>query len=334
MKKTLLAVTISALAMPALALDPLPPEAGFSGVAALGAGGGRIESNFLAKVTGVDLGDDLIYETGAPDDINIIVPVFQFNAGYTFANKTTRVRLGTTVESSLDFTANSVLAVRNNFDSLGNIEVAALLPSTFPVKVWKNPYATNQKRSSTQHTSTGGRITWDKMFGTGLEMIGSVRKIDIGTELSGQGLGLDRSQQKLLDREGDVNRFEVGYMFNFGQGQMLRPSVAYIDRDLNGRAMAQDGYELGLGYILRSQSFSWLSRAVYQSFDGDKVNPLFSKTNDANIYLLASEVRFPNPFGWERWTVTGGVVWADNDADIEFNQSSVLMAIGRIARSF
>jgi hypothetical protein len=336
MKKTLLAVTISsALAMPALALDPLPREVGFSGVAALGAAGGRVESNFLAKIIGVDLGDDLINQKSSPDDTDLIIPVFQFNVGYTFANKTTRIHLGTTVESSLDFSANSILGVRNNFDSIGNIEVAALLPSSLPVKVWKNPYATNQKRSSTEYTSTGGRISWDKMFGTGFELIASVRKIDINSERSGQGLGLTPSQQKLLDRQGDVNRVEVGYMFSLSQSQMLRPSIAYVDRDLDGGAMSQDGYELGVSYIFKAKDFSWLNRAAYQSFDGDKGNPLFNnKTNDADIYVLASEVRVPNPFGWERWTVTGGVVWADNDADIRFNQSSVLMAVGRIARSF
>ncbi|MDE0950638.1 MAG: DUF2860 family protein [Halioglobus sp.] len=333
MKKTLLAVTISALAAPALALDPLPQEAGFSGVVALGAAGGRVESNFLAKIVGIDLGDDLINQQSSPDDTDVIIPVFQFNVGYTFANKTTRVHLGTTVDSSLDFSANSILGVRNNFDSIGNIEVAALLPSALPVKVWENPYAINQKRSSTEYTSTGGRISWDKMFGTGLEVIASARKIDINKELSGQGL-VSPQQQKLLDRQGDVNRFEVGYMFNLSESQMIRPSIAYVDRDLDGGAMSQDGYELGVSYMFKAKDFSWVNRAVYQSFDGDKVNPLFNKTNDADIYLLASEVRVPNPFGWEHWTVTGGVMWADNDADIEFNQSSVLMAVGRIARSF
>ena len=116
---------------------------------------------------------------------------------------------------------------------------------------------------------------------------------------------------------------------------MLRPSAAYIDRDLDGDAMTQDGYELGLSYAYKTKDFVWMNRAAYQSLDGDKGNPLFNnRTNDADVYLLASEVRFPDPFGWDNWTATAGVQWADNDADIEFNQSSVLMAVGRIAYSF
>jgi len=335
MKKTLLAVTVSTLAMPALPLAPLPQDAGFSGFVALGAAGGRVESNFLAEIASIDLSDDLIYELDSPDDTDIIIPVFTFNVGYTFSDKKTRVYLGTAVESSLDFSTNSVLAVRHDFDSIGNVELAALIPSAVPVEVWENPYATNQKRSSTEYTSSGGRITWDKMFGTGLELIASARKIDVDTERSGQGLGLSASEQNLLDREGDVTRVELGYMFMLGGGEhMLRPSAAYIDRDLDGGAMAQDGYELGLSYAYKTSDFVWMNRAVYQSLDGDKVNPLFNKTNDADVYLLASEVRVPDPFGWDKWTVTAGVQWADNDADIEFNQGSVLMAVGRIARRF
>lgn len=333
MKKTLLAVAVATLVTPAWALDPLPQDAGFSGFVALGAAGGRVESNFLAEIANVDLSDDLIYTLDSPDDTDIITPVLQFNVGYTFANNKTRVHLGTAVESSLDFSTNSALAIRHDFDSIGNIELAALLPSAAPVEVWENPYATNQKRSSTEYTSSGARITWDKIFGTGLELIANAREIDVDTERSGEGL--DPAVQALLDREGDVTRVELGYMFVLGGGdQILRPSVAYIDRDLDGGAMTQDGYELGLSYIYKAKDFTWLNRAAYQSLDGDKVNPLFNKTNDADIYLLASEVRFPNPFGWDKWTITGGVQWADNDADIEFNQSSVLMAVGRIARSF
>ena len=270
MKKTILSVVISTLAMSASAMDAIPSEAGFSGFLALGAAGGQVESNFLAEVLSIDLSNDDIYQYDSPDNTDIIIPSFNYNLGYTFADKKTRVYLGTAVEDSLDFSTNTVLAVRHDFDSLGGIELAGLAPGLAKVEVWENPYLLGQNRSSTERTTSGGRLTWDKMFGTGLEFIANVRKAELDHERSGQGLGLTQAQQKLLNREGDLTRIELGYTFNFGGDNItVHPSAAYIDRALDGDAMAQDGYELGVSFAYDSGKYVWLNRAVYQSLDGD-----------------------------------------------------------------
>lgn len=335
MKKLALSLAVSTLAMSASAMDPLPPEAGFSGFLAVGAAGGQVESNFLAEILSIDLGNEDIYQYDSPDQTDIIIPSFNYNFGYTFANKKTRVYAGTALENSLDFSTNVVLAVRHDFDSLGNMELAGLLPGAAVVKVWENPYTLGENRDATERTTSGGRLTWDKMFGTGLEFIANVRKVDIDRELSGQNLGLTASQEKLLDREGDLTRIELGYAFKVMDNALsVRPSVAYIDRDLDGKAMAQDGYELGVSFVYDAGAYTWLNRAAYQSLDGDKENPIFNKTNDADVYLLASEVRVPDPFGWEQWFTTVGVQWAENQADIDFNKSKVVMFQARVGRSF
>jgi hypothetical protein len=335
MKKLVSALVVSTLASSALALDSLPKEAGFSGFVGVGAAGGRVESNFLAEIVGIDLSDDLIYTLDSPNDTNIIVPAFDYNLGYTFDNNKTRVSLINAVEDALDFSNNTALAIRHDFDSVGNMELAGLAPSLTKVEVWENPYLTNQKRRSTEFYTTGVRFTWDKIFDSGFEFIVNARKVDIDEERSGQDIGLSAAEQKLLDREGDVARIEIGYMTKLGNGEhTLRPGIAYIDRDLDGEAMAQDGYELSVNYIYDAGNFKWLNRAVYQSLDGDKVNPLFNKTNDANEFLLATEVRYPEPFGWDKWTAVGGLQWGENDADIDFNESMILMVTGRIVRRF
>ena len=288
MKKLALSLAVSAMAMSVSAMDPLPKEAGFSGFLAVGAAGGSVESNFLAKILSIDLGNNDIYVYDSPDQTDIIIPSFNYNLGYTFANKKTRIYAGTAVEDSLDFSTNTVLAVRHDFDSLGGIELAA-----------------------------------------------NVRKVDIDHERSGESLGLSAADQKLLDREGDVTRIELGYAFNtMGDDLVVRPSAAYIDRDLDGKAMAQDGYELGVSFAYDAGNYTWLNRAAYQRLDGDKANPIFNEVNDANVYVLASELRIPDPFGWEKWFTTVGVSWAENQADIDFNKSSVAMFSAHIGRSF
>ena len=49
-------------------------------------------------------------------------------------------------------------------------------------RVWKDPYVTNQNRDDTDRRNMGAQFTWDKMFGSNLELEYSLRKIDIGSE--------------------------------------------------------------------------------------------------------------------------------------------------------
>ena len=137
MKKLMLSLAISALALPVSAMGPMPKQDGFSGSLALGAAGGSVESNFLAKVVGVDLSNEDIYVYDSPSQTDIIIPSFSFDLGYTFGNQKTRIYAGNVVEDAIDFSSNTAVAVRHDFDSLGNIELAGLLPGAAQVEVWE-----------------------------------------------------------------------------------------------------------------------------------------------------------------------------------------------------
>ena len=335
MKKILCALVASTAAASVLALDPMPKEAGFAGTLAAGAAGGKVESNFLARILGIDLSDSTIYSLSSPSDTKIISPTFDYNIGYTFDSKKTRVSLASAAEASIDFSSNTTLTFRHDFDSIGHIELAALAPPLARVDVWKNPYLTDQKRDRTELSSSGVRATWDKILGSNFEFIATLKKKDVDDELSGQNLGLSPAQEKLLERGGDITVVELGYAFVLGGGtNMIRPSVAYVDYDLDGGAMSQDGYRIGVAHMYNGGDFRWLNRALYESLDGDKVNPIFNKTNDANVYIVASELRFPEPLGWDKWVATTGIQWGDNDADIDFNKSSTLLFVARAVRTF
>jgi hypothetical protein len=334
MKKLMLSLAISAVALPVSAMGPMPEQDGFSGSLALGAAGGSVESNFLAKVIGVDLSNEDIYVYDSPSQTDIIIPSFTYDLGYTFNNRKTRVYLGTAVEDAIDFSSNTVLALRHDFDSIGNIELAGLAPGLAEVEVWENPYELGVDREATERSTSGGRLTWDKMFGTGLEFVANIRTVDIDEERSGQNLGLTAAQQDLLDREGDVSRYQLGYEFDVANDLSVEPSIAYIDRDLDGEAMAQDGYELGISLLYKAADYTWVNRVLYQSLDGDKENPIFNEVNDANVYALASELEIPNPLGFEHWFATAGFQWGENQADIDFNKSSTVLLLGRIGRKF
>jgi hypothetical protein len=339
MKKTALALALSALAMPTLALDAMPTEKGFSGFVNLGAGGGAVESNFLARISGigVDLSDDTIDSLDSPDDKNIALPSVGVSAGYTFSSLKTRVSVGNDLYDFLQFDRATLLAVRHDFDSIGNIQLGLLSSSGIATEVWADPYKTGEKRKNTDFRSTGGRITWDKMFGSQFELKASAKEVDIDDENSGSSpsLGLSAAQRKLLDREGDVSRVELGYVFNLQDGKhLIRPSVTYIDRDLDGDAMSQDGYGVGVSYIYSTSDARWVNNLSYASMDGDKVNPIFNEVNDADRYGVSSQLFFPGLFGLEKWTPNIGVAWAEEDSDVDFNDSSVWVISAAMFRRF
>jgi hypothetical protein len=108
------------------------------------------------------------------------------------------------------------------------------------------------------------RATWDKILGSNFESIATFKKKDIGDELSGENLGLSATEEKLLERGGDITVAELGYAFVLGGGKnMIRPSIAYVDYDLDGGAMSQDGYRLGVAHMYNGGDFRWLNRALY-----------------------------------------------------------------------
>jgi hypothetical protein len=324
--------------MPAVALEPLPEEKGWSGFINLGVSTGSIESNFLARVAGidVDLGSETINDFGSPDDESLTLPAANLNIGYTFDSGKTRIFLGNDLEDFLQFDRSTVLALRHDFDRIGRTQVS-LLSSAFPgTEVWADPYVVGEKRKDTEYSSTGVRLTWDKIFGSHFEVKLTARERDIDDERSGQWLGLSDSERDLLDREGDIMRAEVGYMFVLDGGtHILRPSVAFIDKDLDGDAMAQDGYEVGLSYAYSpGRNFRWVNNVLFQSLEGDEENPIFNEVSDEDVIGLATQMFFPNAFGWEKWTPNVSAIWSDGDNDIDFNDSAGWMISAGVFRKF
>jgi hypothetical protein len=339
MNKTAIALVLAAIATPSLALDKLPDESGFSGFVNLGAGVGSVESNFLARIAGldIDLGDDTIDDLGSPDDEDLLMPAGGLNLGYTFANKKTRVAIGNDLTDFLQFDRSTLLSLRHDFDTIGHIQLGLLSSSGAATEVWADPYLVGEKRKDTEMSSTGARITWDKIFGSNFELKVQSRERDIDDERSGESadLGLSRAERKLLDREGDIARAELGYVFNIGNGtHLIRPSVAFIDRDLDGDAMSQDGYEVAVSYAYVTDGFRWVNNAVVGSLEGDKKNPIFDEVNDEDRVALSSAMFFPGLFGLEKWTPNVSVAWGEGDSDIDFNDTNVWIATVSMFRSF
>jgi hypothetical protein len=337
MKKLALVGLMWSLAFPAAALEKIWGNPNWSGFWDIGVGGGYTESNFLARVAGIDidLSDDTIDSLGSPDDEIYAMPVFGFRYGYTMNNEKTHIFVASDQGDLLQFETNLMLAVRYDFKHLGSMQADYLSPGAMETEVWSDPYAVGQQRTATEQSTTGGRFTWDKVFGTGLEVIATYRDRELDDESSGATQGLTDAERQLLSREGDVMSAEVGYLMKFGgEKHSVRPSLRYINRDLDGDAMAQDGFGADLSYTYATRRFRWRNKIGYASLDGDKVNPLFGKTNDVNRFSVSTRMFFPRAFGWKNWMPVFTAAWAIEDSDINFNDTTTLVVSTSIYRDF
>ena len=338
MKKILSLAVASALAAPAMALPPIQ-DPGFNGSVNLGIGGGELESNFLAKIDGIDLdlGEDTINDFDSPEAESLTMAVANLDVGYTLSGGNTRFSLGTDIGSDLiEFDRAIRLSARHDFDSLGQMRADYLAsPGAAPTQTWEDPYLLNESRKETDREMTGVRFIWHEIMGTGLEFKATVRNIDIDDERSGVSTNLTAAERRLLDREGDVYRYELGYKFQLNEQHMLRPSVMYVDKDLDGDAMAQDGVNVQLQHAYVSQGIQWTSQISYTDLEGDSENPLFNEVNDAENYSFASRIAFPGSIDFlGKWVPNVAVTWADSDSDIDFNDSNVWMIQAALLRRF
>jgi len=336
MKKLLILPIMAGLSLPSLALQPIL-DPGFNGIVNLGGSTGEIETNFLSQVDGIniDLGDDRIDSFDNPESESLTMGVTNFDVGYTLASGKTRFSLGNDFQDFIEFDRTMRIAVRHDFDSLGSMKLAGLVPPGLATKVYSDPYQTDVKRSDTDMEVSGARFTWDRILQSNFETVLTYKNIDIDNEHSGRALGLNKHERNLLKRDGDVLRFEVGYKFTLNDRNTLRPSIAYIDRDLDGDAMSQDGGIIDLTHVYKSDSLVWLNKLSYADMSGDKTNPIFDKKNDADIYGITSVMSFPGSIGFlGKWTPNIAVSWADSDSDIDFNESSIWMVSAALSRKF
>ncbi len=314
----------------------IPEKSGFSGYFNLGVGGVSVESNMLASIMSgnVNVGNKEINNlTDSPNGTEGgAIPMFNFELSYTFASTRTQVHVGNLLEDFLSFDASTIAGVRQDVGRAGLVG-ASIQATSIDTQVWSDPYLTDAKRKDTDRTSKGFRLYWQQIMGSGLELRYSTSEIDIDRERSGQSpsLALTPQQIKQLDRNGDVDRFLMSYEFSSdNKAHIVTPALTYVDRDLDGNAMANDGGTAAVNYIYQhNDRWRYVFNATYGDFDFKKTNPIYGEKDSATNYGISATVFYTKPFGWKDWSFNATAGWFDEDHDIDFYDNSVgLFTVG------
>ncbi|MGF1700172.1 DUF2860 domain-containing protein [Photobacterium makurazakiensis] len=319
---------------PAFAVAQLPQKSGFSGFVNIGAGISSIESNTLAELSGINLGNKSIESlTQSPDDKSTGLPVVGLEIAYMFASTRTQVFFGNQLEDYLRFDFSTRAGIRQEIGKAGIIG-ASFLQTPLATEVWEDPFLLGSDRTSTDRTSNGFRLIWDKMYGTNLELSYSQREVEIDDERSGDSLGLSEADQALLDRNGDSRRFSVKYTFNVDKNKhIISPQFTFIDQDLDGSSVAYDGVSFNVNYIYSMKRWHFVTNASLADLNYDTENPIYGKKADTNRYGASFTAFYASPFGWNNWVANAGIVWFEEDSDINFYDSSVqLISLGMLYR--
>ena len=319
---------------PAAALERIPEESGFSGFIRPGVAYLNFKSNLVASFLGYDLSDkktnSLNDSPNSQDNVLFLAP---FSLEYTFASTRTQLFVGTDLVDLARFDYTQQFGIKQGIGFLGILQ-GGILFSGIPAKVWKDPYVVNQNRDETSRESTGARLVWDRILGSGLQLQYTYRNIEISSEKSGQALGLTANQRDLLKRDGDLHIGEVLYRFTIAKRHQLAPAFIYTYDDRDGGAMKNDAYDVQLTYVYFGDSLTFNGNVSVGQADYDDKNPIYGKTQENDRYGVQGSLYYKNP--WD-WTLLGSkpmnffaaAAYVNSDANIDFyDQEAFLTTVG------
>jgi hypothetical protein len=312
----------------------IPTKGGFSGFVNLGAGAVNVETNMISTIANgnIDVGSETIKDLNSgPGSESVGIPTVNFELSYTFEKTRTQVHIGNLMEDFLAFNMNTTAGVRQDIGNWGLIG-ASLQTTSLVTDVWQDPYATGVKRKDTERTNKGGRLFWQQIGSSGLELSYTASEVDIDKERSGDSLDfLTPAERKLLDRNGDVYTYEAMYEFKAdGNRHLITPGLIYVDQDRDGDAMSYDETGVNINYIYQhSEKWSYVFNAGYADLSYDESNPIYGEKDGGERFSGSATVFYSAPFGLKKWALNGTVGWYQENHDIEFYDSSVgLFSIG------
>ena len=311
-----------------LAITQIPKETGFSGYINLGLVTGQAESNLLYKVLGNQVSADGADLQNPPESESIILPITAGEVSYAWADTSTQVFLGTLLEDFVRFDSSTRLGVRQSLDSIGIASFALLNGGAISAaKIWQDPYDNSSRRQDTSRTSKGFRLGLDNIGRSYLGIHYSFRDIDIVDEKSGQSLldqgVINAQQQRSLLRDGTYSTLELSYSQPFSQQHLLYANVKLVDHDLDGKAMAYDGYNAEISWIYQPKPWRFVTNLAYGEFSSKAENPIFSQRND--FYRVGGSVTtfYQDAFGLKNWNASVGFIYLAENSDIAFYDQQI-----------
>jgi hypothetical protein len=308
----------------AQALPSIPTTSGWGGSALTGPAYISIQTNLIASGP-ITLGRPSGYKNiesifSAPVRKSYLAALFPLDINYTFAKSKTQLFLGNRVEDIIRMDLPFNLGVRQELKDSSILAFQVIM--TPNVSVWKDPYAENVDRESTDIILPGVRLTWGRIFKTGLELAASYRFLNLDAERSGEALiqqnRLNPDLQHLLNRGGKLLRLQALYALRINRHR-FEPVIQYNSEFLDGAAMATKGYVFRVNYLYPTRKVIFDVLLNFGSRKAQAVNPIYNERFDAVRYGAVFAAFAPIKLGKSnRWSVFTLAEYLREEANINF----------------
>jgi len=321
----------------AQALTSIPTTSGWGGFILVGSGYISMQTNLVASGP-VSLGRPSGYKNiesifSSPVTKSYLGALFPTEINYTFAKSKTQLFLGNRVEDLIRMDIPFSLGVRQE---LKDSSILAFQVITTPnVSLWKDPYAENVDRENTNIILPGVRLTWGRIFKTGLELAASYRFLNLDAERSGEALiqqnRLNPDLQHLLNREGKLLRLQALYALKINRHR-IEPVIQYNSEFLDGEAMATKGYVFRVNYLYPTRKVIFDVNLNFGSRKAQAVNPIYNERFDAVRYGGVFAAFVPIKLGKSnRWSVFTLAEYLTEDSNINFFDAQSYAILGGLS---
>lgn len=339
MNVQIVGVLIAVTCLPALAISPVPEKGGFKGFVSVGVAGGSVKSNVVAELSGADLSDPSLESiTKAPTDENVTVPVLAYELSYTFEETRTQIFLGQLLEDFIRFDSSTRAGIRQDLAGAGVASFSVLATPT-STKVWRDPLQTqvDGDRKGTDRNTQGVRVAWGNIMGSGLELRYAWRDLELDDDENGFAQvangTISAEQQRLLRREGEIVNMDMRYIWKWSQNNSFDVGLSYNDYDLDGKAAAWDGYEVDITHIYFTGQWRLITNVLAGQFEAGGVNPVYGKAADYDRVGATFTAFYADPFGLKGWNASTGIIYLEEDNDIDFYDNTMtLLNVGMLYR--
>ncbi|NGP53558.1 DUF2860 family protein [Thioalkalivibrio sp. XN8] len=329
-------VTFGLAAAPVHAADDrVPQEPGFHGNVLLGAGYFELESNLVAGNDLIDASTSTIGSVTQPAPSNdTTYAIVSGELSYVFGNRW-EAFFGVNIEDyvTLDFATR--LGLRKQWDGVGVLGASLVTTAALPTEVWEDPYLVGTPRLATELDSSGLRLDWWRIFGTGFFAQLQSRDIEVESEASGTdpALGLGADEILLLRRDGTDSRATLGYRWENGR-HTWQPQLTFASADRDGDAVAGEATTLQLSYGYRGDLWTFVAAASVAQREYDAANPVYGVKTDADGYAVSLSAFRKLDLGTGDWRAFASIIQAENDSDVDFHDSSAFAASVGVAYFF
>ncbi len=290
-----------------------PEKDGFSGDVLFG----PIVINTSSNTNSVNDDNQFINDLSqTPETINRVVPGVLGNVYYTFDNTQQQVYIGLGMSRVVN--GNFAPEIGYKFFS-GKYQsfTVAYIPNLIAYDTWKDPYLTEQNRSTTKQRYSGLRFRAENFWGP-LSLEAGYGKADIDNDRAGESLSLSPEEQQRLQRSGNIGLLSLDLTIPLAKGLFFRPGIYGFSQNADGDANDFQTYGGELGFVFRRNQHSLIVNLAYEEYGFNTVDPVFNQERDFKEYRFFGTYFYKEPFGLKDFSIFILAVSKNKQSNIDF----------------